>query len=312
MSYNVQGQWHLKSASNIWGGRDGAGLLSIGDNLYMMGGWNTIWPAPFTTNEVWRSSNRGQTWAQLPNAPWERRHTSGWLEHGGKIWVIGGDMNSGHYQRDVWSFDGSSWTLATSNAEPLSQGRALHSVFSHLGKMWIVGGQTLDEFTPGDVSTKPGSTYYSDVWNSADGASWVKVSDNNAWTPRGLMIGSTVKDGHMWLIAGGAYDTEGQPRVYKNDVWKSADGVVWTLVGTAPFVARQYVGVPVLGDDLVMMAGWSGANRNDVWASPDGASWRELRGTPWGIRHALSVCPFKGEILILGGPLTDTSVWGLS
>lgn len=310
--WGALGQWHLKSAANGWSGRDGAGLLSLGSDLYMLGGWNPAWSAP-TRNEVWKSSDRGQTWTQLPNAPWERRHTAGWLKHDGKIWVIGGDMNTGHYQRDVWSFDGTTWTQATANAAPLSMGRVLHQVFSHLGKMWIVGGQTLDEITPGDISTKPGSPYYDEVWSSEDGADWTLVSTGHAWAPRSQIIGSAVKDGFMWLVAGGAYDTEGLPRVYRNDVWKSPDGITWGQVTVnGGFAARQYNSLAVLGDDLVLLAGYDGANRNDVWASKNGVNWRELRGTPWPARHAASLCPHMGELIMLGGPLSDTAVWGLS
>lgn len=311
--WKALGQWRAPALSSGWSGRDGVGLLALGDSLYLLGGWNTAWTAPHTTNEVWRSTDRGQTWSQLASAPWEGRHSAGWLVHDGKIWVIGGDVNSGHYQRDVWSYNGTTWTLATANAAPLSQGRVLHQVFSHAGKMWIVGGQTLDEFTSGDISTKPGSPYYDDVWSSEDGATWTLVSSGNDWAPRGLIAGNAVKDGFMWLVAGGAYDTESNPRIYKNDVWRSADGEDWEQVtADGGFPVRQYCSVEVLGEDLVLIGGWDGANRNDVWASKDGAIWRELKGAPWLARHAAGTTVYRGEILLAGGPLSDTSVRALS
>ncbi|MGV8954788.1 MAG: hypothetical protein ACOH2M_27065 [Cypionkella sp.] len=316
--WKALGQWRAPSLSNGWTGRDGVGLLSLGDDLYMLGGWNTAWTAPHTTNEVWRSSDEGQTWTQLANAPWTPRHSAGWLVHDGKIWVIGGDVNSKLYQKDVWSFDGTTWVQVSANAAPLSAGRVLHQVYSHAGKMWVVGGQTVDDYPPptgpaSPVSTKTGVPYYDDVWSSEDGATWTLVSDGHSWSPRGLIIGNAVKDGYMWIVAGGAYDTEGNPRVYKNDVWKSADGVTWTQVtANGGFPARQYCNALVLGEDLVLIAGWDGANRDDVWASKDGVAWRELKGSPWAARHAAGATVHKGEIFLLGGPLTDTSVRALS
>jgi hypothetical protein len=125
-------------------------------------------------------------------------------------------------------------------------------------------------------------------------------------------MGSPVKDGYMWLVAGGAYDTEGNPRVYKSDVWRSADGVAWTQVtADGGFPARQYNNVAVLGDDLVLIAGFDGANIADAWASTDGTTWRELAQVPWQARHAASVVEYGGELLLLGGPLDDTAVWAL-
>lgn len=314
--WRTLGQWRQASASNSWAGRDGAGLLSLGDDLFILGGWNPSvhpWPA-YTCSEIWKSSDRGATWTQLADAPWEKRHTAGWLVHNNKLWVIGGDVNTGHYQKDVWSSpDGTNWTQVSGAALPLAMGRTLHQVFSHAGKMWIVGGQTMDEFTPGHESTKPGSPYYDDVWSSEDGVTWEQVSSGNAWSPKASIIGSAVKDGFMWLIAGGAYDTESNPRVYKFDVWRSADGVTWTqTTSDGGFPARQYNCAVTLGEDLVLIAGYGGANIADAWASTDGTLWRELRGVPWEARHAASVATHKGEVMLLGGPLSDTAVWALS
>jgi hypothetical protein len=313
--WSALGQWRQPSSTGSWNARDGAGLLNLNGVLFMLGGWNPgIYAEPSNTcNEVWKSTNKGQSWIQLADAPWEARHSAGWLVHDDKLWVIGGDFLSEHYQRDIWSsVDGDTWVQVSSDAEPLSDGRALHQVFSHDGKMWIVGGQTCDEFTPTDESTKTGSPYYSDVWSSEDGATWTLVSDNNDWAPKASIIGNAVKDGYMWLVGGGAYDTESLPRIYSNSVWRSTDGVDWEEVtASADFPVRQYNCVEVCGEDLVVAFGWSGANMDDIWASSDGENWRQIGGAP-SVRHAASMTHINNELYVLGGPLDEVITWSMS
>lgn len=315
--WSTLGQWRLASASNPFSPRDGAGLLELNGIFYLLGGWND-YPTAFgplkTTNQVLMSKDRCQTWQPLPNAPWQPRHMSGWLVHDGKIWVIGGDTNQGNYQTDVWYAiqlpDGSlEWHCATMAAPWAMAGRTLHQVFSFAGKMWVMGGQTLDgpaaPFAPSPVGPRA-PVFYSDVWNSEDGGNWDMISDGNAWAPRSMIIGGAVKDGYMWLIGGGAYDTGGLPRVYKNDVIRTQDGINFeTVLANAPFCPRQFHNVLVNGEDLVVIAGWNGDNIADAWASKDGVKWRELRGVPFWKRHAASACSFKNEIYFGLAPLTQ-------
>jgi hypothetical protein len=313
--WRALGQWRTNSEAGGWSPRDGVGLVNLNGVLFLLGGWNPSW-APTTTNEVWTSTDLGKTWTQLPNAPWERRHSAGYLVHDNKVWVIGGDVLSGHYQNDIWSFDGSVWIQVTSSAAPLATGRVLFQTFSHDGKMWIVGGQTLDDIPSSPavpIATKTGSPYYDDVWSSTDGITWTLVSTGNLWSPRASIIGNAVKDGYMWLVAGGAYDTQGNARVYKNDVWRSTNGVAWEQVtANGGFPVRQYNCVEVLGEDLVVIAGWANENLADAWASRDGITWRELKSVPWLARHAAGICRNKNELIITGGPLVESIVWSLS
>ena len=315
---NPAGVWRSLTASSSWVPRDGAGLLELDGDLYLLGGWNVLeWASPSTVSEVWKSTDGGRTWTQLADAPWDSRHSAGWVVGDGKIWVVGGDANSTFYQRDVWyaepdGLGGLNWTQATADAAPLTDGRVLHQVFWHDDKLWIVGGQTLDEAATSDTSTKVGSVYYDDVWSSPDGVTWTLVSSGNAWSPTASIIGAPVRDGFMWLIGGGAYDTEGNPRVYKNDVWKSADGVTWTEVPqTVAFPERMYNAVEVVNDHFVVVAGYDGANMVDTWISKDGAIWRQVTDIPWVARHAMSTVVHDGEVLMLGGPLDETTVWSM-
>lgn len=318
----VLGQWRqpLESWSG-WTGVDGAGLLSLGDALYRLGGWNPIEFSPSVINHVYKSTNRGQSWTRLADPPWPARHSAGWLTFGGHLWVIGGDTQLGDYQKDVWrgtpnGGGGIDWVQVATNAAPLSMGRILHVVFANdrYGKMFLVGGQTHDESatTP---ANRPGGPYYDDCWSSSDGATWTKVSEGHAWAPCGSIIGNaTLPNGNMFLIGGGAYETEGNPRIVKNTVYRSIDGgVTWPVLNaSAAFPACMYNCVAVLGESLVTFAGYSTMNLSHMYASENGSTWRNLGNITGAARHAASVATHFAEIYTLGGPMDDTSVRALS
>lgn len=311
----MQGRWRKVGANGAWQGRDGAGLLELNGDLFMLGGWNTYNPAPSTNNQVWMMPKGRETWQRLENAPWAPRHTTVWLVHDNKLWVVGGDINSGYYQKDVWCGEvyrnRIKWTQVDVSAPWASPGRFGHVGFSFDGKIVILGGQTCDQFVgANEKANRAEGPYYDDVWTWSDGAGWQQVSAGNAWAPRCLIMGGPVKDGKMWLIGGGAYDTPTTPRVYKNDVWCSDDAVNWQQVTqNAPWPARQYNNTAVLGDELVLFAGWNGANMRDLWSSKDGLDWRQYKTTAHLTeRHAASMCKVGNELFMLGGPLAESSV----
>ena len=300
--------------------RDGAGALVFQGRMWFLGGWNpgdkTDFPR-ICNNEVWSSADGLEWRLDKPNTfldrtfdparDWEGRHTAGYAVHGGTLWIIGGDVNQGHYQNDVWnSADGKTWKLVTS-AVPWAP-RALHYTAAFQDKLWILGGQTMPAFSKSD------EVFYRDVWTSANGHDWEKLAPVEPyWSARGMIGGSAVKDGHIWILGGGTYDTPTtKTRQFYNDVWKSADGVHWTRVlEKAPWPARQYHDVAVHEGRLWVLEGYSGANRNDVWHSGDGVAWHEVKDTPWKPRHAASVFVHDGHLWMVAGNNMESDVWKL-
>lgn len=269
-------------------------------------------------SEVW-SSGDGVNWRLEAVAPWEPRHMAGWVSYAGKLWVIGGDNNSGHYESDVWSSpDGIHWTQVT-NAVPWAP-RVLHYVVAFNGALYVIGGQQLFETlvpTPNPYPTEP--VYYDDVWRSVDGANWEQVGV----VPHaiGMICGSVVFNGALWVIGGGQYGDSGLGLVGPsfNEVWSTADGVSWTQHATATWGPRSYHNVLAFDGKLWVMAGDvqdSGSYLNDVWYSADGEQWTQLQSTPWVARHAASAAALNGTLYFTGG--TDygqsqhNDVWTLS
>jgi hypothetical protein len=303
-------RWTQVTARAPFAPRDGAGALVFRGRMWLLGGWNPGDPVRFPrvcNSEVWSSAD-GATWRlETPAAPWEGRHTAGYVVHRDRLWIVGGDANQGHYQNDVWnSEDGVTWHLVT--ADVPWRDRVLQYVLAHDGKIWVMGGQSAPAFAPA------AEAFYNDVWQSEDGRRWTRVTAHAPWAPRGMIGGGVVFRNRMWILGGGTYDTPARPeRAFYNDVWSSADGVRWQRHAEyAPWESRQYHDVAEFDGRMWVLEGWRHGNRNDVYHSSDGATWHELPGTPWAPRHAASVFVHDAALWVVAGNNMAPDVWRLT
>lgn len=320
--------------------RDGAGLLSLNGQLFILGGWNTYgppdrrsppWYPEETTNEVW-SSHDGVTWKRLlahnpdppmrgANARWRRRHTAGWIVHNNKLFTIGGDqyipVNDCFYG-DVWcSTDGVKWRQKVRRAKPFrvpnTKGRMLHSVGTYNGKLWLFGGHAAI-FGAGPASLVPSSAL-NDLWCSGDeGVTWMKkaVSSPSRPSPRGMIYNLVEWKGYLWLCGGGLYDPTDN-RTSFNDVWRyDEDSDQWTEVlpseTKAPFSRwspRHYHNVVTFDDRLWVMSG-NGPSNNQPLDRNLNDVWATDDGTNW---EPLDVEPVWNPGHADGVCLTPEGLW---
>jgi hypothetical protein len=136
-------EWKCITEQAAFAGRDGAGALVFKDQMWLLGGWNPNDKVNFPricNSEVWCSRD-GEEWIEVcEEAPWEGRHTAGYVVCDERMWIVGGDCNQGHYQPDVWSStDGVAWQQVTDRA-PWGQ-RVLHYTAAFDGKIWVMGGK---------------------------------------------------------------------------------------------------------------------------------------------------------------------------
>jgi hypothetical protein len=279
---------------------------------YLLGGW-TNGPV---TNEVWRSVDL-VNWEFLGFAPWAPRHGSAWLVHDGRLFVISGDMYA-----DVWSSaDGIDWRLEnasapfgkryTPNAVSLGNRIVVYAGLSWHPEDWCIIG--------GPVCTVTG---YDDVWESVDdGRTWRQILEHAPWPGRGLIHGSIVHDGKIFLIGGGLKTVPpgGQVNetvVQMTDIWSSPDGRAWTqLASSLPFPARTHFSVAQTSFGCVVSDGSVGLQANfsnDVYIARDCVNFVPLANPPLQPRHASSVAEFNGTLVILGGNPAygaGTTVW---
>lgn len=276
--------------------KDGSGLVTFQNKMWLLGGWDPPYHPPMNTHsEVW-SSVDGANWVFETTAPWPPRHAAAWLVSDDAIWVIGGDPQSGCLT-DVWkSLDGINWTQ-TNAAIPGFVIRNNPNYAFVNDELFIYGGEQCS------------GPALNDVWSSADGITWTQLA-NAPWSGRGMQINSCVDgSGQIWMLGG---SNESTRRSY-NEVWKSADGITWTLVNeSAPWSGRYWHTVAWFDNKMWLMGGMAtGSEMNDVWYSEDGITWHELKSTtgnwPAGSRHAQSTTVYDNALWYMCGIITNNS-----
>jgi uncharacterized protein YjdB len=163
------------------------------------------------------------------------------------------------------------------------------------GKMWVFGGLDDSAGTNQEISL-----WYNDVWSSKDGITWKKETSSAAFSARAYHQVIEYK-GSLYLFGGSeGIGTQGA-EAFKNDVWRSVDGILWELVSqSAPFQAGN-IRTIVFKDKLFIIGGNSGAGTSSIWSSSNGTDWDiEVGAAPFGPRegHALFI---KNEKLFLFG-----------
>ena len=163
---SVDGEnWDLVTGSADWTARTQHQAVVHNGRMYVLGGFD----GSNRLNDVWSSAD-GSSWRFEGNADWGRREFHQAVSHADRLYVLGGD--DGSRRNDVWSsLDGRSWMLEKANNTDFWTKRRRHQSLSRDGLLYVLGGQD------------SGNNRKKDVWSSADGRSWAKVTDA-AWTAR--------------------------------------------------------------------------------------------------------------------------------
>jgi hypothetical protein len=146
--------------------------------------------------------------------------------------------------------------------------------------------------------SEDGFDAFNDVYLSSDMENWGIISANDAsdttkWSPR-TSPGVAYFNKKYWVIGGDG----------KSDVWKSSDGISWTLVtATTPFAGYIGTAVTSFAGKLYVIAGdnvdgtWTAAK---IWSSTNGKTWTAAT-LPFKERAWPGVGVFNGTLYIIGG-----------
>ena len=233
---------------------------------------------------IWATED-GSAWEKVcDDAPWAggRKSALSGKSHrilGGvfrdKVWLFGAGK-----EESIWSSSdgGRTWTMEARHV-PWCKRDIDATLLVFQDKIWLLGG----------AQQRPGTYFpfigYNDVWCSADGLNWERVTREAEWPAR-MWHSTFVYRNRMW-IAGG-YRSEPENR-HLGDVWYSADGKHWrefrqhasqwingrtpeTIEGSAPLSIpapvwedRHESSVLVKDDAVYLMGGMIWPLTNDVW-----------------------------------------------
>jgi hypothetical protein len=248
-------------------------------------------------------------WVQVTDkAGWQPRDSSGEVVFRDRLWLLGGWFDSfAAPPRDVWSSaDGKDWKLVTKEAPWKHSDLPMTLVFKD--RMWLMGGWYNGRL--------PGHSASSEVWSSADGATWEQVTPKAGWSPR-IAAGTVVFKDRMWIIGGTENYYFGDDTSLKNDIWSSADGKEWKReLAAAPWSPRAYHQAVVHDGKMWVLGGGNYVPKyhavNDVWCSADGVRWEQVtKEAGWSPRIWFSAVVYRDRMWVLGGWSNNPSKnWG--
>ena len=244
-------------------------------------------------NDVWIFDTDvtlgNEFWRKLTDAAFSARDDHQMVFHNNYLWVIGGESGRG-LENDIWrSVDGVEWLRIFPEGNAVFSAREGHQAVSHGGHLFVIGGGA-------------GDARYNDVWRSTDGTRWTRVVANADFS--GRKEHQVVSHGGHLILSGGEEELSGTVRVRKNDVWRSADGVSWTLVvANAQFSARTEHQMVARGGSLWVLGGEGTTGRElNIWASTnDGVSWTQLPNVRGGDRPSHESFFHLGKLWSFGG-----------
>lgn len=267
--------WEITPTDATWSPKSFQSVAYHNNSLFMSGGSGSALSSE--NNYFWKSDD-GKTW-MLPsvNVPWESRTGQGFISFKDKLWVMGGvnfEDDKIKFFGDIWnSTDGITWEKITDQA--LWGPRDIRSLISFENKLWLFGGSVLKD------SNFENFTTYSDLWTTEDGINWIKK--DVPWQDYGIS-GTFSIGGNLYVLVGDAFNSEIQVygttnqenwkliagdvpfRAYNfsivntpyfayiiggstdempnRKVWRTDDGVHWTLIGETPVDIGE--GMPII------------------------------------------------------------------
>jgi hypothetical protein len=290
--------WSETTPSGRPSDMDGCFGFSIGSDDFIAFGWKS---GGIGSNKgFFKSTNGGNSYTQLTDVPFTKRHTAATFTLSDRVYVVGGDATNP--ATDSWTFDGTSWTLKAANSG--IGVRCLMGSAYHNGAFYLIGGQK-DQFIS--------SGKYDNVLRSTDNCVSFQQIATTPFTGGNLWGSCVSYKGRIWKICGGIYDdTSINNRTYPKEIYSSSDGITWVYEGIFPGSGRQYHQTIVWKDKIWVIGGFFSTpndNLGDTWYSSNGIDWKQLTGSKITDLHALTAwIASTGSIHTFGGSTDPNTV----
>ena len=273
-------------------------------------------------NDVWWSVD-GVNWTEVPNngKRFSPRSSHQAVSFKDKLWVIGGseginDATTDDSKDDVWysEDDGRTWEEVVVTGDELS-GRSRHQVVVHKSavsnedELFLIGG-----WDGGDHNVQGQVGFKNDVWRSADGETWEKVTESvNNFPEDGLKGGFQVVsyNEQLWIIT-----------ALRNDIWASQEQengkMTWTHYRPTSvpnittyhnlLLGLRHNNQAVVHDNKLWVIGGNNAGifNNDVWWSDNGLHWTRVLnpnvdGLGFPPREQYGFVSYNNRLWVIGG-----------
>lgn len=233
----------------------------------------------------------------LAEADFSKRKSATTTVFNNKIWVIGGQDQSGNVLEDIWSStDGLNWTLELANA-PFGKRRD-HYTIVFKDKMWVYSGSN-------------GTSLNADIWSTSDGINWIKETNDSAWDTLPFYGQSHttmfIHEDKIWRLA--AYDGAIGDLTTERYIWNSSDGKNWNLVSeNHGFDSKYGMAVVSFQGRLIGLEGVNiGTNKyTKIWESIDGVNWTLIdESLPFELGFYTDAVVNQNRLYITGGSQYD-------
>mmetsp|Transcript_22323 Transcript_22323/g.41555 ORF Transcript_22323/g.41555 Transcript_22323/m.41555 type:complete len:571 (-) Transcript_22323:40-1752(-) len=218
----------------------------------------------------WWSSENGDVWHSLGQAPWTARHGHAAVMTSKETLILVGGHDGHRYLNDVWSIQDPAQALVYSSWVRVRDTNRHGDWAPRYGHGVVINSFDIVYLLGGFFAHKQSGRVhcFNDVWKSEDeGVTWSLVLKHAPWAGR-YQHSALVNMKDEIFIVGGL-----QVNLRRcSDVWRSKDdGVTWDLVSpAAPWAARyEHASVIDSNSSMYVIGGMStGAEKyNDVWRS---------------------------------------------
>jgi len=172
--------------------------------------------------------------------------------------------------------------------------RVLHGTVFFKNRYWVIGGATPN--LPGTAPPTTVHTPQSDIWSSSDGRTWRLETTTPAFGPRWLHQ-TLVFNNAIWIL-GGSTSSSG---VDTTEVWRSVDGVNWTLISTGlpPTTWTPSMAATVFDNAMwIVINGQSFSSTDGITWTPRSAVAAIAGGVP---REYASLTAYDNKLWYIGG-----------
>ena len=178
---SADGKSWEKKGGDISSPRWGHEMVSLGNNMFIMGGQSHFSVSDYKRN-IFSSSN-GNAWTSL-GSKWGslgRRTEFYAITHDGQMYIMGGYRGTAlSPHTDVWSSsNGNAWSKKTPDGGAAGWGKRFGLGAASFGnRIYVIGGQV-------ETSSLNNFSNRNDVWSSVDGGeNWTMVTGDADWAAR--------------------------------------------------------------------------------------------------------------------------------